>query len=68
MCGYSPYMPTFDWIGKRGVLNCHREIALHLLRDDLPVTNKTTAGAGVIWCGAPIRSSLAAFWRHHDHL
>ena len=27
-------MPTLDWIGKRAVLNHHREIAFHLLEQD----------------------------------
>ena len=27
-------MPTLDWIGKKAVLNHHREVAYHLLRCD----------------------------------
>jgi len=32
--GHQLYMPTLDWIGKKAVLNHHREVPYHLLMCD----------------------------------
>ena len=40
-------MPTLDWIGKRAVLNHHREIPFHLLKEN-----------GVLSAGSPESGNL----------
>jgi hypothetical protein len=45
-------MPSLDWIGKKAVLNHHKEVPFHLLRCDLDLSAGEPAGqrqsAG--WC------------------
>lgn len=38
-------MPTLEWIGKRAVLNHHREIPFHLLKIDPQLSMGALAGS-----------------------
>jgi hypothetical protein len=59
-------MPSLDWIGKRAVVNHHREIPFHLVRCDKDMSKDMSAGdssAGnllqYLLCLAPIDSRSA---------
>ncbi|GMV11655.1 MAG: hypothetical protein ABS52_16095 [Gemmatimonadetes bacterium SCN 70-22] len=41
-------MPTLDWIGKRAVLNHHREIPFHLLKQDAEISAGDTSAGNLL--------------------
>ena len=44
-------MPALDWIGKRAVLNHHREVAYRLLKCDTKLSTGDTTSGNLLVCG-----------------